>query len=59
MTAEVQQIAVLVAFCLLMLLVNLKAGTSSWSGSLLKWATFCLLLLAIGVLTWRVAQVVL
>lgn len=59
MTAEVQEIGVLVAFCLLMLLINVKAGSSSWSGALLKNASYGLLVVALVVLVWRVAQVVL
>lgn len=61
MSAEtLQQIGVLIAFALLMLLVNLKTGTARhWTSSLLKVSTFWLLVAAVGVLVWRVVEVVL
>lgn len=55
-----QQLAVLAAFCLLMLLLNLKSSTGThWTTSLLRFGSFWLLIAAIGVLVWRVAGVVL
>lgn len=53
------QIPVLVTFVLLMLLLNLKAGRSHWTSSLLKTASFWLMAAVLVLLTWRVAGVVL
>lgn len=54
MSTEVEQIAVLVGFVLLMTWVNVKAGGGSWSGAALKWATYLLLVAGITVLTFKV-----
>lgn len=58
MSAHVQQIGVLIAFVALMLVVNVKAG-GSWSGRLLKWATYLLLVAGVGALVFKVAGFVL
>lgn len=54
MDLVVKQIIVLILFCALMLAINLKAGTRDWSGALLKWGTYLLLLTGMGALAWKV-----
>jgi ABC-type enterochelin transport system permease subunit len=53
------QTGVLVVFCLLMLLINIKTGLSyHWSGKFLKVLSFWLIVASIGALTFDVFQVV-
>lgn len=48
----------LMAFCFLMLLINLKAGAGShWSSRLLNFGSFWLLIAAIGALVWKIVAV--
>lgn len=54
MSAEVQQVAVLLAFALVLLLLNLKAGTT-WLKFLSLWSTLAFL----GLAGWVVVRWVL
>lgn len=58
-TETMQQIAALIAFCLLMLLLNLKSGSPHWTSTMVKVGSFWLMVAAVALLAWRVAEVAL
>ena len=52
MSTELQEILIVTTLIVVMLAVNIKTGTQHWTGSLLKWLTYLLLIAGLATLSW-------